>query len=166
MTLFRCYSSLLARLSTFQGQEKDFIIFSAVRGVSSDREEAKRATVGFLGDMRRLNVAVTRGRVNLWLVGNGCFLRRDKTWARLYAYAKDRQALISINRRNAQHSAILTKWVLKYCKTHHREKKLLEEHAPRFLTELAESLKAMRERKQKRGAKDDDEQGDELQTEG
>ncbi|KAL8448182.1 hypothetical protein Emed_003929 [Eimeria media] len=150
----------------FQGQEKDFIIFSAVRGVRSDREEAKRGTVGFLGDMRRLNVAVTRGRVNLWLVGNGCFLRRDKTWARLYAYAKDRQALISINRRNAQHGAILTKWALKYCKTHHRERKLLEEHAPRFLADLAESHKASRERKQKRGAKEDDEQGDELQTEG
>ncbi|KAL8271034.1 hypothetical protein Esti_005019 [Eimeria stiedai] len=150
----------------FQGQEKDFIIFSAVRGVRSDREEAKRGTVGFLGDMRRLNVAVTRGRVNLWLVGNGCFLRRDKTWARLYTYAKDRQALISINRRNAQHGAILTKWALKYCKTHHRERKLLEEHAPRFLADLAESHKALREKKQKRGAKEDDEQGDELQTEG
>ncbi|KAL8427938.1 hypothetical protein Efla_003452 [Eimeria flavescens] len=150
----------------FQGQEKDFIIFSAVRGVRSDREEAERSTVGFLGDMRRLNVAVTRGRVNLWMVGNGCFLRRDKTWARLYAYAKDRQALISINRRNTQHGAILTKWVLKYCKTHHRERKLLEEHAPRFLADLAESHRAMRERKQKRGAKEDDEQGDELQTEG
>ncbi|CDI75370.1 tRNA-splicing endonuclease positive effector protein, putative [Eimeria praecox] len=150
----------------FQGQEKDFIIFSAVRGIRSDKEEAKNGTVGFLGDMRRLNVAVTRGRVNLWLVGNGCFLRRDKTWARLYAYAKARQALISINRRSAQHSAILTKWILKYCKTHHRERKLLEEHAPRFLTDLSEILKAMRERKQRRGAKEDEEQGDELQTEG
>ncbi|CDI76759.1 tRNA-splicing endonuclease positive effector protein, putative [Eimeria acervulina] len=148
------------------GQEKDFIIFSAVRGIRSDKEEAKNGTVGFLGDMRRLNVAVTRGRVNLWLVGNGCFLRRDKTWARLYAYAKARQALISISRRNAQHSAILTKWILKYCKTHHRERKLLEEHAPRFLADLSENLKAMRERKQKRGSKDDEEQGDELQTEG
>ncbi|CDJ47727.1 tRNA-splicing endonuclease positive effector protein, putative [Eimeria brunetti] len=150
----------------FQGQEKDFIIFSAVRGIRSDREEAKNGSVGFLGDMRRLNVAVTRGRVNLWLVGNGCFLRRDKTWARLYAYAKSRQALISISRRNMQHSAILTKWILKYCKTHHRERKLLEEHAPRFLTDLAENMKAMRERKQKRGGKDDEDQGDELQTEG
>ncbi|KAL8433881.1 hypothetical protein ACSSS7_003542 [Eimeria intestinalis] len=150
----------------FQGQEKDFIIFSAVRGVRSDREEAKRGSVGFLGDMRRLNVAVTRGRVNLWLVGNGCFLRRDKTWARLYTYAKDRQALISINRRNAQHGAILTKWALKYCKTHHRERKLLDEHAPRFLADLAESHKASRERKQRRGGEEDDDQGDDLQTEG
>ncbi|OEH73563.1 tRNA-splicing endonuclease positive effector [Cyclospora cayetanensis] len=150
----------------FQGQEKDFIIFSAVRGIRSDTKEAKKGTVGFLGDMRRLNVAVTRGRVNLWLVGNGCFLRRDKTWARLYAYAKDRQALISLSRRNAQHSAILTKWVVKYCKTRHHERKLLEEHAPRFLADLTESLKAMRERKQKRGAKEDEDQGDELQTEG
>ncbi|CDJ66282.1 tRNA-splicing endonuclease positive effector protein, putative [Eimeria necatrix] len=150
----------------FQGQEKDFIIFSAVRGIRSDREEAKKGTVGFLGDMRRLNVAVTRGRVNLWMVGNGCFLRRDKTWARLYAYAKDRHALISISRRNAQHSAILTRWVLKYCKTHHRDRKLLEEHAPKFLAELSESLKAMRERKQKRGGKEEEEPADELQTEG
>ena len=47
-----------------------------------------------------------------------------------------------------------------------RERKLLEEHAPRFLADLADSLKAMRERKQKRGAKEDEEQGDELQTEG
>lgn len=47
-----------------------------------------------------------------------------------------------------------------------RERKLLEEHAPRFLTELADVLKAMRDRKQKLGGKEEDEQGDELQTEG
>ena len=51
----------------FQGREKEVILFSAVRS-NPDR------TVGFLADERRLNVAITRARRGLILVGDDATL--------------------------------------------------------------------------------------------
>ncbi|CAF2899771.1 unnamed protein product, partial [Rotaria sp. Silwood2] len=63
-----------------QGKEKDFVIFSCVR--SGDE-------IGFLNDQRRLNVALTRARQCLYIVGN---LRqialKDEFWKRLVADAE------------------------------------------------------------------------------
>merc|ERR1712118_518763 len=56
----------------FQGREKDVIIFSCVRCFN---------TLGFLTDHRRLNVALTRAKKALIVVGCGNLLRQDPTWA-------------------------------------------------------------------------------------
>eukprot|EP00250_Pteridium_aquilinum_P021248 c25066_g1_i4 orf=531-3587(-) len=47
----------------FQGQEKDIIILSTVRS-------NKSGAIGFLQDYKRLNVAITRARYCLWIVGS------------------------------------------------------------------------------------------------
>eukprot|EP00526_Cylindrotheca_closterium_P003007 CAMPEP_0113630316 /NCGR_PEP_ID=MMETSP0017_2-20120614/15749_1 /TAXON_ID=2856 /ORGANISM="Cylindrotheca closterium" /LENGTH=994 /DNA_ID=CAMNT_0000540771 /DNA_START=126 /DNA_END=3107 /DNA_ORIENTATION=- /assembly_acc=CAM_ASM_000147 len=63
----------------YQGRERDVIIFSAVR---SNRNN----NVGFLSDWRRLNVALTRARTGLLVVGDLDTLSSgDKHWA---AFAK------------------------------------------------------------------------------
>ena len=54
----------------FQGQERDVVILSTVR----------TRQVGFLNDRRRLNVAVTRAKFALVVVGNTWLLRRDVYW--------------------------------------------------------------------------------------
>jgi superfamily I DNA and/or RNA helicase len=50
-------------VDTFQGQEKDVIIFTFTRSNTS-------GSVGFLNELRRLNVAMTRARQQLVLVGD------------------------------------------------------------------------------------------------
>ncbi|CAG9311914.1 unnamed protein product [Blepharisma stoltei] len=65
----------------FQGREKDLIIFSAVRSGN---------TVGFLSDYRRMNVAITRAKFGLWIVGKAECLQRNELWQKLIESFKER----------------------------------------------------------------------------
>lgn len=67
----------------FQGQEKEIIIMSCVRA-------SENGSVGFLGDERRMNVALTRARASLWILGNRASLLRNKVWKKLIDDAADR----------------------------------------------------------------------------
>jgi len=58
-----------------QGREKDIIIFTCVRAGTSN--------IGFLSNWRRLNVALTRGKYALWMVGHADTLRKDPDWKNL-----------------------------------------------------------------------------------
>ncbi|KAL6928713.1 hypothetical protein ACO0SA_002042 [Hanseniaspora valbyensis] len=75
-------------VDSFQGQEKTIMIFSCVR--SSDTS----TSIGFLRDFRRLNVALTRGKSNMWIVGNSNMLRKDKLWGNLIRDAESRNVVV------------------------------------------------------------------------
>lgn len=59
----------VATVDSFQGHEKNFILFSTVRSNPSGK-------IGFVSDARRMNVALTRAKNGLVLVGNDTTLRR------------------------------------------------------------------------------------------
>ncbi|KAK0487479.1 SEN1 N terminal-domain-containing protein [Armillaria novae-zelandiae] len=73
----------------FQGQEKDVIVLSCVRagpGVTS---------VGFLADVRRMNVALTRAKSSVFIVGHAPTLERsNKFWTQIIVDARERSCLV------------------------------------------------------------------------
>lgn len=56
---------VVATVDSSQGSEADLVIVSFVRS----RGSSKYATVGFLSDDRRLNVAITRGKLDTHFSG-------------------------------------------------------------------------------------------------
>lgn len=63
----------------FQGQERDVVIISLVRA-------NERGEIGFLNDIRRMNVAITRARMKLIILGNVETLSRHAFYGALHAY--------------------------------------------------------------------------------
>jgi hypothetical protein len=65
-----------------QGREKDYIIVSCVRS-------NEQSGIGFLADPRRMNVALTRARYGLILLGNPRVLSRQPLWNALLSHFKE-----------------------------------------------------------------------------
>lgn len=69
----------LSTIDSFQGQEKENIIISLVR--SNDEGE-----IGFLKDYRRMNVAVTRAKEKLFIIGDSATIGGDSFYKSFLAY--------------------------------------------------------------------------------
>jgi len=77
----------------FQGQEREIIVFSAVRA-NDDGHGWKQ--VGFLDDPHRMNVLLTRARRGLVVVGNRDTLESNELWKSWIEYA-DQHEMIEIH---------------------------------------------------------------------
>ena len=67
----------------FQGRESEIIIFSCVRASPTG------GSIGFLQDIRRMNVGLTRAKSSLWVLGNSQSLVRGKYWKMLVDHAHE-----------------------------------------------------------------------------
>ena len=78
---FKPYRSLISvnTVDGFQGQERDIILISLVRA----NDEGQ---IGFLRDLRRMNVAITRARMKLIILGDASTMTRHPFYRKLYEY--------------------------------------------------------------------------------
>lgn len=74
VTIHTVSDIMIASIDAFQGREKDFLIMSCVRS-------NKQNKIGFLSDARRMNVALTRAKYGLVLIGDvECLKNSDDLW--------------------------------------------------------------------------------------
>ncbi|KAI4355924.1 hypothetical protein L6164_004648 [Bauhinia variegata] len=82
----------------FQGREVDILLFSTVRAAnaSSGASGTNPSSIGFVADVRRMNVSLTRARLALWIFGNARTLQTNHNWAALVKDAKERNLVVSV----------------------------------------------------------------------
>lgn len=68
-------------IDSFQGQERDVVYISMVRSNAGGE-------IGFLADVRRMNVAITRARKKLVIIGDSSTITRLPFYADMVAYAE------------------------------------------------------------------------------
>lgn len=89
----------VANVDAFQGREKDIIIMTCVRS-------NENGGIGFLNDPRRLNVALTRAKYGLIIIGNAKVLSRHPLWHQMLTMCKENGYLVEGPLANLQLSQI------------------------------------------------------------
>jgi helicase MOV-10 len=77
----------------FQGQEREVIIISTVRSSPGNIHHDLAFNLGFLRNPKRFNVAVTRAKALMIVVGNPLVLQEDMYWGELVDYCRDNGAI-------------------------------------------------------------------------
>ncbi|EFN53619.1 expressed protein [Chlorella variabilis] len=75
-------------VDSFQGKQLDVVILSCVRA-------SVGGGLGFVNDIRRMNVAITRAKRSLWVLGASATLRANREWAALIGDAEERGLVIA-----------------------------------------------------------------------
>lgn len=76
-------------IDSFQGQEADAIILSLVRSNPNQQ-------IGFLNDYRRINVALTRARKKLYIIGDSSTIGSDEFYSKMLDYLEEIDAYHSV----------------------------------------------------------------------
>lgn len=88
VTIHSVADIMIASVDAFQGREKNFLVMSCVRSNAEKK-------IGFLSDARRMNVALTRAKYGLILVGDvDCLRGSDDLWKEYIDHLEERGSLL------------------------------------------------------------------------
>jgi len=88
ITIHTVSDIMIASIDAFQGREKDFLVMSCVRSNPNNK-------IGFLNDARRMNVALTRAKYGLILIGDvECLSKADPLWKEYLDALKERNLIL------------------------------------------------------------------------
>jgi senataxin len=95
---YKTFSKIItiATVDAMQGREADVVVFSCVRARRSSKQKEHRSSavgIGFLADVRRMNVGLTRARRSLWVVGHAASLQESEPWQALLQHAAQQGVL-------------------------------------------------------------------------
>ena len=71
-------------MTVFKGQERDTIVISLVRSNAD-------AVIGFLKDYRRMNVAITRAKERLFVIGDSSTIGQDPFYSSFLEYLESQE---------------------------------------------------------------------------
>ena len=80
---------MISTIDSFQGQEKHTVIISLVRSNSESK-------IGFLSDYRRMNVALTRAKEKLYVIGDSSTIGNDHFYGQFLEYMESNNAYRSV----------------------------------------------------------------------
>ena len=98
-------------VDSFQGQERDIVIFSTVRSNNKNNlllntNKGEGENIGFLNDFRRMNVALSRAKLGCFIIGNSEKFKSDSYWEKLIKFCKDKKSFFIINSKNDYEDAM------------------------------------------------------------
>lgn len=131
----------------FQGRESEVIIFSCVRA-------SPAGGIGFLQDIRRMNVGLTRAKSSLWVLGNSQSLMRGEFWNKLVVDAQERKRYTTGNvmKMLSEHSSKYPAPKEGYMKPHRPEADIKSEPMSRSASNQSNGNSIKQEIKQEVGA--------------
>uniref|UniRef100_A0A665T4T5 RNA helicase n=1 Tax=Echeneis naucrates TaxID=173247 RepID=A0A665T4T5_ECHNA len=86
----------------FQGQERKVIMISTVRSSVNYIKMDKDFNIGFLSNEKRFNVALTRARSLLIVVGNPVILSKDPTWEKFISYCVEEKGYTGFDLKDTE----------------------------------------------------------------
>lgn len=95
-------------IDSIQGSEFDIVVFSFVRSFSRKNAENSSVNVGFVADMRRLNVSLSRARCKLIMVGNLKTLTNENAYSHISTDIVGEKHPIEVFRKMSQYRKSIT----------------------------------------------------------
>ena len=94
-------------VDSFQGQERDIVIFSTVRSNNkNNNNNTNNDVIGFMSDFRRMNVALSRAKFGCFIVGNSQKFKNDPYWEKLINFCQEKNCLFNIKNKDEFNNCI------------------------------------------------------------